>query len=162
MHWHKYLIGHSRAPPSLITSDSSCKSMLLSIVCCVVNWVTTEILAKVSKLSIYFCLVFLRCLLFWCFLEQSLTSRQMIYRFLLWTPTVLPVMTQLLCAANQTIPPLLSQDEMKVKVYNPGTISRDAALPPPHCCCCRRHLCFHHCCCRCHCGYIHHRCHRCF
>jgi hypothetical protein len=44
-------------------------------------------------------------------------------------------MTQLVCAANQTIHPLLSQDEMKVKVYNPGGISHDAALPPPmpHC-----------------------------
>jgi hypothetical protein len=40
-------------------------------------------------------------------------------------------MTQLLCATNQTIPPLLSQDEMKVKVYNPGGISHDAALPLP-------------------------------
>jgi hypothetical protein len=42
-------------------------------------------------------------------------------------------MTQLLCAANQTIPPLLSHDEMKVKVYNPGSISHDAALPRAAC-----------------------------
>jgi hypothetical protein len=33
-------------------------------------------------------------------------------------------MTQLLCAVNQTIPPLLSQDEMKVKLYNPGGLSQ--------------------------------------
>jgi hypothetical protein len=29
-------------------------------------------------------------------------------------------MTQLLCVTDQTIPPLFSQDEMKVKVYMPG------------------------------------------
>ncbi len=36
-------------------------------------------------------------------------------------------MTQLLCAVDQTIPPLLStlsQDEMKIKLYNPGGLSR--------------------------------------
>jgi hypothetical protein len=36
-------------------------------------------------------------------------------------------MTQLLCAVDQT---LLSQDEVKVKVYNPGDISHGAALLP--------------------------------
>jgi hypothetical protein len=48
------------------------------------------------------------------------------------------MMTQLLCAANQAIIHLLSQDEMKVKVYNPGGISHDFALPPQMPCC-RRH-----------------------
>jgi hypothetical protein len=33
-------------------------------------------------------------------------------------------MTQLLCAINQTIPPLLSQDELKIKLYNPGGLSQ--------------------------------------
>jgi hypothetical protein len=32
-------------------------------------------------------------------------------------------MTQLLCAANQIIPSLFSQNEMKVKVYNPGNLN---------------------------------------
>jgi hypothetical protein len=47
-------------------------------------------------------------------------------------------MTQFLCATNQAIPPLLSQNEMKVKVYNSGGISHDAVLPLPTLCC-RRH-----------------------
>jgi hypothetical protein len=33
-------------------------------------------------------------------------------------------MTQLLCTINQTIPPLLSQDEMKIKLYSPGGFSQ--------------------------------------
>jgi hypothetical protein len=34
------------------------------------------------------------------------------------------MMTQLLCAVDQTIPHLLSQDEMKIKLYNPGSLSQ--------------------------------------
>jgi hypothetical protein len=47
-------------------------------------------------------------------------------------------MTQLLCAADQIIPSLLSQDEMKVMVYNHGGISHDTTLPTLTPRCCRR------------------------
>jgi hypothetical protein len=48
-------------------------------------------------------------------------------RFLLWLLQQLPLLTQLHCAtANQTIPRLLSltsQNEMRLKIYNPGGLN---------------------------------------